>query len=326
VTGGGNTDSSGGSGARSHKWLRADGTIAFVHAKRGDGRWFYRHQLTEAERRAARCGEHGPCTGRWCNKKPREADGLMWRMGDLVRALRKGKDVLWFAGEKDAEAGAAYLAAAGIDGRAVACTSVHQGEANTITPAQARLFARSGRKISYYPDRDSTGLWFAVRLAREIPAARLRALPGELIAEGSENASITDVSDFLASGGRLSDCRTVKVPEILAALGAEGPDEDAPARPGTARRGEGGILGSGGPQPRPLEGFRDAYARDKRTNALRGKRTPVPAPSHAGCRRVSPGGRPGGLGSPARARGMSKEPSTRANRRCSRSLSWTSLW
>lgn len=142
--------------------------------------------------------------------------GLMWNMKALVKAIESGADVLWAAGEKDAERIQAVLDEAGSD--AVA-TCVHQGESAPVELEQADLFKGFAGRVLLYFDRDPTGIGHALNrralLAERLVASEIRSIPEGVLVSGAEP---NDISDFLDQGGRLSDCRKVQIRALRQAL------------------------------------------------------------------------------------------------------------
>ena len=250
--------------ARRHEWLGPDGSVLFVHEKKSDGKWRYRHHVPVPAKKGggggtggstAECPEHGSAAPRgWCYRKPAAADGLWWNMPAVLKAVESGADILIFAGEKDAEAARAHLEAEGIDPSGYVCTSVHQGENAPLTENQGLAFLGAAGNIFLYPDRDATGIAFAVRVAEalgrvaKIPGKRIRVrvLPGELV---DPSDPVNDISDFLGSGGTLASLRTAGSGELRAAARG-GEDEDASSGAGVppSRRAAAKTTPNKGPQ------------------------------------------------------------------------------
>lgn len=214
--------------ARVHKWLRADGSLAFEHYKTAQGEWRYRHPAA-----GGHCGDHGgkAVRGRWCFRKPADFDGLLWEMPRLATVLAAGGDVLWASGEKDADAVNAYLDEAGVPPLAALATTVHHGENTPVTEAEADLFAGFTGQVILYFDRDLTGLRHALDRFRKLRARGVRviikAIPGDLVAGQGEPG---DISDYLAAGGSLADFERVKAVTIREAI------EEMTGHPETAAR------------------------------------------------------------------------------------------
>lgn len=205
--------------ARSHSWEDANGEEIFRHRKRSDGSWGYWHRLPPAEARAARCSEHGEVEpGRyWCPRKPGASRGMLYQMPKLVKAIESGADVLWCAGEKDADRVQEILDAAGSP--AVA-TCVHQGESAPVEIEQADLFLGFTGKVLIYFDRDVTGIAHALnrrQLLRDRKVkTQIRAIPGGVASGGAED---NDISDYLdRKGSLLSDCKSAGVKALREAM------------------------------------------------------------------------------------------------------------
>lgn len=207
---------------RTHSWLREDGSVAFGHRKYSNGRWSYPHPAP-----GGHCAEHGPVENgrRVCHRKPAEADRLLWGMPRLAKVRANSGDILWTAGEKDAEAVTAALAEAGVPEDAAVATSVHQGEGHPITNGQLALLDGFAGKVILYFDRDLTGVPDVLARAASLREREIRyvikTFADKPIVPKGELPN--DISDYLAAGGELAACREVSEAELTAALGAASP-------------------------------------------------------------------------------------------------------
>jgi hypothetical protein len=105
---------------------------------------------------AVRCDPRSTCDtcagGRWHLSKPAGADGYLYRLPEVVRAISAGAEVWSCEGEKDADA----LAGAG-----VVATS-HHGGAGKFSVAQAYKL-RDATAVVCVMDRDGPGAWDVIR-------------------------------------------------------------------------------------------------------------------------------------------------------------------
>lgn len=267
--------------------MNEDGKIIAEHRKSNDGRWSYRHKLSHREIERGECAEHGgdgvAKGSLWCGKKPAVLGELLWNMPGLTGALASGHDVLWCAGEKDAERVQDVLDSAG--SKAIA-TCVHQGENSPVTDAQAKLFEGFAGRVLLYFDHDLTGMKHALdrygRLKEAGVRVRIRGWgkEGELASGGAKPG---DISDYLDRNNSLKDCRTIPVrelkAEVKAALAeARAAKEGSSSASGVALAGSGKAKAKGGDGGHLLEAFRAALGKAGCREA--GEKHSCPHPGH----------------------------------------------
>lgn len=146
-------------------------------------------------------------TAKQRNSKPDEADGYLYQLPQLLKAIQSGADVWWCAGEKDANNVQEQLT-----GRAVA-TTMHGGEKSKLVHGEAGWLAAHRGIVYIVGDLDLPGYKHMI--------ARYEALQ----AEGFETSRIqlrlplmtkpkSDVSDHLEAKRSLADLRTIKVDKL----------------------------------------------------------------------------------------------------------------
>lgn len=131
----------------------------------------------------------------WSSRKPWNADAYLYRLPDVLRAVRQGRAVWWVEGEKDADMARQH---------GLIATS-HHGGAGKVYPEQCRWLAGAAR-VYVVADRDVPGYYDAAcRLDGLMQYAGLAREQIKVLRSPAGN----DLADHYAAGLDRRDWRVV---------------------------------------------------------------------------------------------------------------------
>lgn len=138
---------------------------------------------------------------------------LMYRLPQILRAMRDGEDVYWCEGEKDAKSAFKTWG--------IAATSHHQGGA-PANLGQAEWFAGTSSTIYLVMDRDDRGqqaAWDHYKLLRKLKIPRRQIV---LLFPAVQNHK-ADLTDHIEEGYDLDDLRELSISELRHIIDRIGP-------------------------------------------------------------------------------------------------------
>ncbi len=145
-----------------------------------------------------------PKANRWIGGRPPEGPDLLYRLPQVLAAVRAGDDVFWCEGEKDADTVTRF----GV------CGTSHPDGAMKVRPAHAQWFAGCTGRVVLLFDNDPPGAACVLRRLRELDRVGVR--PEQIALLHSPYADCKDVTDHVAAQHGLDELAPGDVHTLVA--------------------------------------------------------------------------------------------------------------